>query len=115
MNLDLSVPIWTIDHVAAALHLSVDTAREHTYTAGFPAPRGGFARHLWLREEVLAWFAALPARPAGTPRPTGTGTAASRALKAGNRATPAGSPTGGPITAPAGTRPAKPYRPRRRA
>ena len=28
MNIDLSVPIWTIEHVAAVLHLSVDAARE---------------------------------------------------------------------------------------
>ena len=29
MHIDLSVPIWTIEHVAAALHLSVDAAREY--------------------------------------------------------------------------------------
>ena len=60
-DVDLSAPIWAIEHVAAALHLSVDTAREYTYRAGFPAAKAGFARNLWLREEVLAWFAELPA------------------------------------------------------
>ena len=31
MNIDLSAPIWAIEHVAEAFYLSVDTAREHTY------------------------------------------------------------------------------------
>lgn len=54
---DLSAPIWTIDHVAAALHLSTDRAREYTYS---PAPRAGFGRNLWLRQDVLDWFEGLP-------------------------------------------------------
>ena len=70
---DLSDPIWTIHHVAQALHLSVDPAREFTYTAGFPAPRDGFSRHLWLRQEVLDWFEKLPA---GERRATSTATRA---------------------------------------
>jgi hypothetical protein len=70
---DLSQPIWTIEHVAAALHLSVDRARECSYLTSFPAPRAGFSRHLWPREAVLDWFASLPA---ATGRPAGTGTAA---------------------------------------
>jgi hypothetical protein len=60
LPVDLSDPIWTIHHLARALHLSVDRAREFTYTADFPAPRGGFSRNLWLRPEVLDWFATLP-------------------------------------------------------
>ena len=36
VNIDLSVPIWTIEHVAAAFHLSVDAAREYTYRENFP-------------------------------------------------------------------------------
>jgi len=59
-NIDLQVPIWTIDHVAAALHTSVDTAREYTYRTDFPAPKAPFARNLWARAEVLAWFHRLP-------------------------------------------------------
>lgn len=83
MNIDLSVPIWTIDHVAAALHLKVDTAREHTYRGDFPAAKDPFAQNLWLREEVLAWFANLPPadRRLKRTRPTSTGTVASRAPK----------------------------------
>jgi len=50
MNIDLQVPIWTIDHVAAALHTSVDTAREYTYRTDFPAPKAPFARNLWSAE-----------------------------------------------------------------
>jgi hypothetical protein len=61
MNIDLNAPIWAIDHVAAALHVSVDSAREHTYSLTFPAARAGFSKNLWLREEVLLWFAGLPA------------------------------------------------------
>jgi hypothetical protein len=65
VNIDLSVPVWTIEHVAAALHCSVDAAREHTYRADFPRPRAGFSKNLWTRTEVLAWFDALPPRPPG--------------------------------------------------
>jgi hypothetical protein len=77
MNIDLNAPIWAIDHLAEVLGMSVDRAREHTYSPGFPAPRAGFSRNLWLRDEVLAWFAGLPAadrslptrRKAATKRP----------------------------------------------
>ena len=62
MNIDLQVPIWTIEHLAAVLHASVDTAREYTYRTDFPAPKAPFARNLWTREEVLAWFDQLPTR-----------------------------------------------------
>ena len=62
MNIDLQAPIWTIEHVAAALHASVDTAREYTYRTDSPAPKAPFARNLWTREEVLAWFDRLPTR-----------------------------------------------------
>ncbi|KAA1423554.1 hypothetical protein FE697_008120 [Mumia zhuanghuii] len=69
MNIDLNAPIWGIHHLADALGLSADRAREHTYSPAFPAPKAGFASNLWLREDVLAWFAALPTtdrvRPAG--------------------------------------------------
>lgn len=94
MNIDLSVPIWTIEHVAAVLHLSVDTAREYTYRPDFPAAKVGFARNLWLCEEVLAWFAQLPARAADSTdqRPANTGTVATRAGKHSRRAATATSP-----------------------
>jgi hypothetical protein len=59
VTIDLSIPIWTIEHVAAAFHLSVDAAREYTYRADFPRPRAGFSRNLWTRQEVLDWFAIL--------------------------------------------------------
>jgi hypothetical protein len=84
VNIDLSVPIWTIEHVAAALHLEVDTAREYTYREDFPRPRAGFAKNLWTRAEVLDWFAELAPKPRGratvstaavvrtAPRPAGT-------------------------------------------
>ncbi|MGN6687126.1 MAG: hypothetical protein ACTHK1_06280 [Actinomycetales bacterium] len=62
-HLDLSVPIWTIEHVAAALFVSVDTAHHHTYAADFPGAAEGFARNLWLREEVLARFATRRQEP----------------------------------------------------
>jgi hypothetical protein len=77
MNIDLSVPIWAIDHLSEALGVSIDTAREHTYSPSFPAARAGFARNVWLRDQVLAWFAGLPAadrsrpkRRKTTPKPT---------------------------------------------
>lgn len=62
MSTDLSDPIWTIDHVARAFHLSVDAAREHTYRDGFPRAKTGFAANLWLREEVMSWFTSLSGR-----------------------------------------------------
>lgn len=69
MSIDLNAPIWGIHHLADALGLSADRAREHTYSPAFPAPKAGFASNLWLREDVLTWFAALPTadrvRPAG--------------------------------------------------
>jgi hypothetical protein len=92
VNIDLSVPIWTIEHVAAAFHLSVDAAREYTYREDFPRPRDGFSRNLWTRQEVLDWFAGLPPKPRGrTGRGKGTPSTATVA-----RTTPR----------PAGTRPA---------
>lgn len=63
MTSNLQDPIWSIHHLAAALGVSVDTAREHTYRSDFPAPKAPFSNNLWSREGVLAWFAQLPDRP----------------------------------------------------
>ena len=60
--LDLSSPVYAIESIALLLHVSVDTARQYTYRKDFPAPRVLGARNLWMREDVLAWFAALPRR-----------------------------------------------------
>ena len=65
VNIDPSVPIWTIEHVAAVLDPSVDAAREYTYRDDFPRPRDGFRKNLWTREEVLSWFDGLPRKPRG--------------------------------------------------
>jgi hypothetical protein len=89
LRVDLSAPIWTIHHVARALHLSVDRARELTYTAGFPAPRSGFSRNLWLRQDVLAWFEKLPA---GERRTAGTATRVRREAAGERRLRDARSP-----------------------
>jgi len=104
MNIDLNAPIWAIDHLADALGVSIDTAREHTYSPSFPAARAGFARNLWLRDQVLAWFAGLPAadrsgtklqkHAAATKRPSGL---------------PAGQSTSPPVRRP------KSYNPRNKA
>ena len=61
MTIDLSVPIWTIDPLAAAFHLSVDDARESTDRADFPAAKDGFARNLWMVRGMRRGFAAGPA------------------------------------------------------
>lgn len=97
MNIDLAVPIWTIDHVAAGLHLSVDAAREYTYRPDFPRPRAGFSKNLWTRTEVLDWFAGLPLKPRGR---AGKGTV-STATVARTAPRPAGTR---PASAPPGTR-----------
>lgn len=61
-HLDLSDPIWAIEHLATAFGVEVDTAREYSYHADFPAPKALFAKNLWARTEVLAWFDRLPGR-----------------------------------------------------
>jgi hypothetical protein len=116
VNIDLSVPIWTIEHVAAAFHLSVDAAREYTYREDFPRPRDGFSRNLWTRQEVLDWFAGLPPKPRGRAG-RGKGTP-STATVARTTLRPASTR---PAPAPAGTRPGgrpagapKPYTPRQK-
>jgi len=70
----------TIEHAAATSTFEVDTAREDTYRATLPAPKDGFARNLWLREDDLV------RRPAGQPLPR---PAHPRGRRRGNRhATP---------------------------
>ena len=116
VNIDLSVPIWTIEHVAAAFHLSVDAAREYTYRTDFPRPRAGFARNLWTRQEVLNWFTALQPKPRGRSG-HGTGTV-STATVARSATRPADTR---PASTPAGPRPGgrpagapKPHTPRQK-
>lgn len=86
MPIDLQFPIWGIEHIATALQLSIDTAHEYTYRPDFPAPKTPFKKNLWLRDDVLTWFARLPDRDRGddakattrakaTGRPLGAGTA----------------------------------------
>jgi hypothetical protein len=105
MNINLQVPIWTIEHVAAALHTSVDTAREHTYCTGFPAPKTPFAKNLWEREAVLAWFAGLPTRDRRSTKHVKNTTKAGH-HKPAERTAP--QPTGVPATKPT----LKSYKPR---
>ncbi|WP_148575018.1 hypothetical protein [Nocardioides caldifontis] len=116
-EIDLNDPIWTIRHVAAALdHLSVDSAREHTYRADFPAPRAPFASNLWLREEVLAWFAALPRKPKATGEdPARVRRSASGPPKPRTPRTTRAAPLASTPATPAGARKPKPYAPRRAA
>lgn len=101
MTPNLDQPIWTIDHVSAALHVSVDTAREYTYRTDFPRPKAPFHAHLWCREAVLAWFRSLPDKPQTERR----------------QALPTPAPSGADVpqgTPPARTQPAGKYKPRRR-
>ena len=56
---DLLDPVFTIEHVAALFHVSVDTAREYTYRRDFPAAHLFGARLLWDTRR-LTWFRALP-------------------------------------------------------
>jgi hypothetical protein len=97
MIIDLSDPICTIDHVAAAVHVSVDTAREYTYRADSPAPRTGFSRNLWPRAAVLAWFDGLPPRARRATRPAATGRPDVPRPVAGPRAAPTVRPTPAPV------------------
>ena len=64
---NLNDPIWTIAHIAAAFHVSIDRAREYTSRNDFPGARRlgeSAGRLMWPRDEILAWFAGLPAIPA---------------------------------------------------
>jgi len=84
----LSDPVYTIETVAALLHVSVDTARQYSYRADFPAARELGARLLWDREELLAWFRALPRRTAADRRRAATPEAPAPAVAAGATARP---------------------------
>lgn len=104
MTINLQAPIWDIHHVAEALLLSVDTAREHSRNPTFPRPKAGFAKNLWLREEVLAWFAALPsATETGQRRKHTPAVQPARSSRAG-----------GPPPLPAGVKASKAYKQRPR-
>lgn len=93
-RIDLTDPVWTIQHLSACLHVSVDTAREYTYREDFPGSHFLGARLLWDREDVLSWFRCLPSQTAADRRRRETG--------------PAAPATGtAPVLRPAGT-----YRPR---
>ena len=116
-------PVFTIEHVAALFHVSVDRAREYTYRDDFPASFELGARNLWDREEVLTWFRALPRRTRTTDAsPAATRTAAARARRAATsspvaRAAARAAAAGSAPTAPStpltrADRPAKTYRPR---
>jgi hypothetical protein len=53
--------VYTIEHVAALFHVTVDSAREYTYRQDFPPAHQLGARLLWDREEILACSAPCPA------------------------------------------------------
>lgn len=59
-QVDTADVVYTIEHVAALFHVKVDSAREYTYRKDFPPAHQLGARLLWDREEILAWFRALP-------------------------------------------------------
>lgn len=70
---DLNDPVWTIAHVARCIHVTVDRARDYTSRPTFPGARrlgATTGKLLWTREEVLAWFANLPAVSAADRRRT---------------------------------------------
>lgn len=89
--LDVHHPIFTIEHIAALFHVSVDRAREYTYRTDFPASRDLGARNLWDRDEVLDWFRALPRRsfPARPADKTSKKVTQTSAVEASAPATPA--------------------------
>jgi hypothetical protein len=99
----------------------VNAAREYTYRPDFPRPRAGFSKHLWVREDVLDWFAGLPPKPRGRAG-NGTVSTATVARTAAPRSTETRPAVNRPAAIPAGTRPAggrpagarKPYTPRRK-
>jgi hypothetical protein len=82
---ELTDPIWTVEHLALALRQGERATRTLVASAGFPAAfrlnDAPTARLYWLREHLLSHFASLsaPARPAPAPpqcRPAGPGAAA---------------------------------------
>lgn len=58
---DLSSPFWTVKHIAQAFSITPPTAREYSRRYDFPAARTVAGRDLlWARQEIEAWFLALP-------------------------------------------------------
>lgn len=68
---DPADPIWTVEHLAAALRLRERATRELIaaphFPAGFRLSQAPTARRYWLREDVLTHFASLSG--ARRPRP----------------------------------------------
>lgn len=62
-----SDPVWSTDHLALAFGVSTETAQQYAARSDFPAARqiaGSGGRLLWRREDVVTWFAGLPASSA---------------------------------------------------
>lgn len=52
-----TIPLWPEPWAAAALDLSIEQLRLYRYKSGLPSSQLG-KHHYYLRDEVLAWFAA---------------------------------------------------------
>lgn len=89
---DLSDPVWTIEHVQRVLRLGLRATRTAVSTTGFPAAfrlnASPTARLYWLREDVLAYFATL-ASQAQPAVPTVQVEARTRPVTAARQARPA--------------------------
>lgn len=71
--LSLTDPVWRVEHVAACCGVSTETALQYASRLDFPPSRQvavSAGRLLWLRDDVIAWVTALPARTAADRRRT---------------------------------------------
>ena len=99
---DPADPIWTVEHLAAALRLGERATRQliaaPAFPAGFRLSQAPTARRYWLREDVLEHFASLSVgttrrRTPGSPAPSAQSRTADRDADA--RAALAALPTRG--------------------
>ena len=77
---DLTDPIWTLEHLAQALRLGERATRTLVAGAGFPSPfrltSSRTARLYWMRQDLLDHFASprgrmpVPEAPLEQPAPT---------------------------------------------
>jgi len=83
-QIQLTDPIWTIEHVAAALRIGERAARDVIKRPGFPSPSrlgsGPTSRLYWLAQDVLDYMRTQATRPPTMP--------ASRTLPAFSPTTP---------------------------
>jgi predicted DNA-binding transcriptional regulator AlpA len=70
-QIQLTDPIWTVEHISAALRIGERAVRDVIKRSGFPTPSrlgsGPTARLYWVAQDVLDYMRTQAARPVGVP------------------------------------------------